>query len=580
MKLIKYMAMAWMLVSMAQCTPANQVAAARAAQPATQAETVQDDRRVTSMFIDAQKEKLLGNYGKAMELFQKSILRDSRHAPSYYEMARILQIQLNLSEAVKMAKKATEIDPDNEWYTLLLAQLYQATGQNALATQCFITLQQKHPANLTYSYELANIYMKMNRYASAIEVMNKIESQIGISEEISLQKQKLYILSNNLKDAIAETEKLSAAFPRESQYYNMLAELHLSNNEPAKALSYYNKVLEMDPGNPYIRISLAEFYWKTQKPEQAYQELLKGFENPRLDVDSKVRVLVAFYNINQPNEDEKVKLTRLSEILGRVHPEDVNAQDLIAYISLRDNRYQEARELYKKITKLDKNRYPAWESLMRLNLHLGMFDSLASDSRKAIELFPLQPMPYYFAGISAYQRESYNEAISLFNSGKDLVVDDNELASEFYMYLGDSYHRTQNYQSADLAYETSLSFNPDNAYVLNNFSYYLSLRKTRLDDAERMARRANELSPDNKYYLDTYGWVMYQKGNYIEAQKWIRRSLDLDDKPNAEVLEHYGDVLFRLGKTDEALDYWEKAIEVGGGSDLLEKKIKDRMIYE
>ncbi len=46
------------------------------------------------------------------------------------------------------------------------------------------------------------------------------------------------------------------------------------------------------------------------------------------------------------------------------------------------------------------------------------------------------------------------------------------------------------------------------------------------------------------------------------------------------VLEHYGDILYQLGKENEALDYWNKAKEKTGFSDLLDKKIKNKKLYE
>jgi hypothetical protein len=46
------------------------------------------------------------------------------------------------------------------------------------------------------------------------------------------------------------------------------------------------------------------------------------------------------------------------------------------------------------------------------------------------------------------------------------------------------------------------------------------------------------------------------------------------------VLEHFGDVLFQMGQTDKAFEYWQKAKAAGKYSDLLEKKISDKKMYE
>ncbi|EJF10771.1 hypothetical protein [Pontibacter sp. BAB1700] len=45
-------------------------------------------------------------------------------------------------------------------------------------------------------------------------------------------------------------------------------------------------------------------------------------------------------------------------------------------------------------------------------------------------------------------------------------------------------------------------------------------------------------------------------------------------------MEHYGDVLFKLGKRDEAVRQWEKAKLKGEASAFLDRKIKEKKLYE
>ena len=73
-----------------------------------------------------------------------------------------------------------------------------------------------------------------------------------------------------------------------------------------------------------------------------------------------------------------------------------------------------------------------------------------------------------FAGIGSYQQKKYENAVMVFNRGLKLVADNDELLSEFYMYLGDAYHSLKDTSESDKAYEKSLSIKNDNAYVLNN----------------------------------------------------------------------------------------------------------------
>ena len=116
--------------------------------------------------------------------------------------------------------------------------------------------------------------------------------------------------------------------------------------------------------------------------------------------------------------------------------------------------------------------------------------------------------------------------------------------------------------------------------MLNNYSYYLSLRKLNLDKAEAMSKKCNELEPNNNSYQDTYGWILYQMKKYDDAKVWVGKAVDNGGRNNGTLLEHYGDILYQLGNKDEALKYWIDAKKAKGTSELIDKKIADKKLYE
>jgi tetratricopeptide (TPR) repeat protein len=114
---------------------------------------------------------------------------------------------------------------------------------------------------------------------------------------------------------------------------------------------------------------------------------------------------------------------------------------------------------------------------------------------------------------------------------------------------------------------------------LNNYAYYLSLRKENLEKAEKLAKKTNELSPNNRNYMDTYAWVLFQQKKYIDAEYLLETATKMGP-PKADILEHYGDVLFKLNKVDAAVDQWNKAKQAGGNSDELLLKIKTKKLND
>jgi Tfp pilus assembly protein PilF len=229
---------------------------------------------------------------------------------------------------------------------------------------------------------------------------------------------------------------------------------------------------------------------------------------------------------------------------------------------------------------LDSSKYLVWEQLLFVESELNDTDALLRESKQAIQLFPEQPLPYLFAGGGHYQKKEWEECIDVLEKGLFFVVNNIAMEAQFYAYLGDAYNQLDNHEKSDEAYENVLKLDPDNDYVLNNYAYYLSLRKENLEKAAEMAKRATELRPNSPANQDTYGWVLYQLGKYEEAKVWIGKAIADEEAASGVILEHYGDVMWQLGDTDNALEYWLKAKEKGDGSDLLDQKIQEKRLIE
>jgi tetratricopeptide (TPR) repeat protein len=532
-----------------------------------------------SLLIEAKKEALLGNLKNAAEKFGNIIDRYPDDPVAYYELARVRVMQNDLPDALENGRKANELNPDNEWYALFLAELCYNSGRFDEATQLYESILKKKPGNTDYLFQLAALYMQSEKFREVIAIYDKIEEKAGISEEITLQKEKIYRHLNEPKNAEKEIRKLIETFPGEAKYYSIMAEFYVANNMPEKALAMYRKVAEIDPDNAYVHMSLADFYRKAGDNEKAYEELKLGFATPNLDVDTKVNILLSFYTVNQIYNELKDQAFTLSRILIETHPKDPKVYSIYGDFLVQDKQYPAARDAFLKVIALDSSRYAIWEQLLQLYLQLSEYDNLIVYGNRSIELFPEQPLPFLFTGLGYMQLKKYDDALRILKTGENLVVDNSDLQAQFCMYEGDIYHAQEKNSEAFQAYEKSLALKYNNAYVLNNYAYYLSLEGKDLDKAERMSKKAVELDSTNASFQDTYGWVLFMKGKYQEAAVWIEKAVNSDEAPSGEVLEHYGDVLFKLNDREKALEYWNKALQKGGGSEFLQKKINDKKIY-
>ena len=109
--------------------------------------------------------------------------------------------------------------------------------------------------------------------------------------------------------------------------------------------------------------------------------------------------------------------------------------------------------------------------------------------------------------------------------GRKLAANNAVLLAQFDAQLGEAYHELHEDDKSDTAYEASLASDPNNVLVLNNYSYYLSLRKANLQRAKQMSAYSNKLDPENESFMDTYAWILFQLGEYKEAKVFQERAV-------------------------------------------------------
>lgn len=532
------------------------------------------------LFHNANKERILGNYQDALNLFMQCIAIAPEESTPYYEVANLYDASKQTDLALEYAEKAVNIDPDNYWYSILYAQSLQRAGNIEKAIVEYEKLIKKDGGNVDLYFDLAGMQMYSGKYKESIASFNEIEKQAGITEELSIQKEKIYIKMGDVDGAANEIQQLIDHEPDNLKYQVLLADLYMANEMDEKASKVYQEILEKDPQNPYANLSLYDYYKKKGENEKASIALKKAFASIELDIDAKMKILLSYYSTK--DSELKKEALDLCQILVNTHPKEAKAYTIYADFLYQEKKLEGAKENYLEALKLDESKLPIWNQLMFIESELQDNEALLRDSKKALELFPNQPLFYFFYGATNLQKKEYKEAIDYLTLGKDYVYKNPPLLAQFYANLGDANHGLKQFEASDAAYEEALKIEPNNIYVLNNYGYYLSLREEKLDRAEELSARCNELEPDQSNYQDTYAWILYKQGKYVQAKDWLEKALNNGGESNAVILEHLGDTYSKLNNLIKALELWNKAkaINDGSTSKFLDQKIADKKLYE
>jgi len=542
--------------------------------------TDMDDEKFKALYYDGLKQKILGNYDDAMVFFRRCLAINPASPAANFEVSQIWQYKKQPDSSLVYIRKAVIGDPQNIWYGYYYAQTLQEAGKYKETIKEYEDLIKIHPRTIDLYYKLALAQLQAQEYKQAIETYNILQQKLGpADEDISMNKIEVLEKLKEYPQSEVEIQKLINNNPTTPQYSDMLGNLYSLEGKNDKAFAVYQKMEQAFPHDPMVHLSLADYYKTTNQDNMAFEELEKAFEEPDLDIDTKIRIILGLNTFTNTDSIFSEALT-LSKEMVNSNPTEPRAHAIYGELLQHNQNLDEARSEYRIALSEDSSKYNYWESLLDIELQLMDVKDLENESKKAIGLFPTNAQLYYDNGIANMQLKNYNEALSAFKSGVFYLVNDSMTLGMMYAYMGDLSYYVKKFSASDSAYEAALNINPDNIYVLNNYSYFLSVRDTNLALAEKMSKKSNELDTTSAADEDTYAWILYMTGKYKDAKDWEYKAIKHGGDNDDVILEHYGDILFKLGEKDLSVQYWMKSKQGGNNSELLEKKIKDKQLYE
>jgi tetratricopeptide (TPR) repeat protein len=541
----------------------------------------EQQRKFDYFYYEAANLKNADKYDAAYDLFSYCLSLDTASSPVLYELA-MFQLQRNRPEkAVEMLKSAVAHSDDNFTYRMTLAGLYRNLGMYGEASDSYEELVKRYPDKSELNYYLADALTQEGEIGAAIDAYNVLESTMGMNETLSLQKFKLYQTLKQPDKAFEEIEKLANKYPMNARYRLLMGDLHLENEETEKALACYQQAHEIDPDDPRYIVSMANYYDQTGDKEAAEQEIRDALVNEKLDVETKVGILSRYVQRLQQTQQGIENANSLFQTLLDQHPEDTELKLMYGSLLMAQQKEEEAKFQFQLVTEMEPSNEGAWQQLLNISLKGENIPEVIRICTRCKELFPEAPEYYFYLGIGYYMQEKYQESLDTYYAGLKIIPEGNGVVkSNFYGQIGDLYYQMEKMDEAYKAYDEALKYNENNAPVLNNYSYFLTLDKKDLKKAERMAAQCIKLEPDNATYLDTYAWVFFVQGNYTLAKIYIENALSKDKTNSAELVDHYGDILYMSGEKDKALEQWKKAKEMGKDTDVLKQKIAKGIYIE
>ncbi|MEZ4985576.1 MAG: tetratricopeptide repeat protein [Saprospiraceae bacterium] len=531
------------------------------------------------MFIEANREKLMGNLDNAIQILRELLRQDGKNAAVAYELGRLLEAKGDTEDAIKHLKMAAEIETDNEWYTKHLADLYMEEGRNQEGAALYERLAKQSPSDTYIHFKWAFFLVKAQRYDEALSVYDNLEKRIGLNEEIIRRKHTLYVGMGDNKKAAKELERLANAFPTVLEYQHLLASFYESIGDSASALSVYQRIAALDPEDPKARIALTGGSNMAANELRYMEELQPIFERPDVDVDLKISKLYPFITKVTETRDTSFAnaALQLTDRMEKAHSGNAKPFAAAGDLYYHSGRLPQAIEKYEATLERDENVFPVWQQLLTAYYEMGDMQGLFRKANDALDVFPNRAIIQFYLAIAADGLKKYDQALDAISMADMMSGRDNNLRAEVKALEGTILLHQGKEADAGKALAEAVQLAPNAPEVNYRYGLYL-LATDNLKNANQVATKAVNANPSHPYYAFGLAQIHYRANEFDKAATLLEKAATYGAYWWPDAQELLGDTQFKRGQVDEAVRHWQRALQLNPQNTRLSSKIANRSL--
>lgn len=385
-------------------------------------------------FYESLLQKGIENYDKAIAALEKCEKLQPNNAVVYFEFGKNYLASKQYVKAYASFEKATQIDPKNMWFWV---GMYDVCYETKDYTQAIVIVTKLIEFKKEYKEDLVSLYMNTQQFDKALELINELDDTVGKSDLRDNYKTQILRESkyqNSEKDnLIAQIKK----YPKEESNYISLIYLYSESNQEDKALEVA-KMLETEiPTSEWAQVSLFKFHLNNNDGVNAVKSMNLVLASKKIDEKIKHRMLNEFLIFSKDKPQFNPDLEKAISYFDSNSTVQVSKEIAKFYHNKKD--WNKAIQYYEIHLKSNPDDLEAQLLLYDVYTQKQQFDVLVKKAENSIELFPLQPQFYYFAGLANNQLKNFKKAVSILEMGLDYLVDDKALEINFYIQLGEAY---------------------------------------------------------------------------------------------------------------------------------------------
>ena len=396
---------------------------------------VVENDKFQEFFYESLKQKGIQNYDKAIIALEKCLELAPGNAVVYHELGKNYLLQKDYKQAYEAFEMAHKADPSNKWY---LVGMYEVCYQTHDYNQSIVLVSKLIPFDQAYKEDLTSLYMNTQQFDKALDLINELNDKVGRSEKRDFYKSQILtdvkyqgVEKANLLDQIKKN-------PKDESNYIALIYLYSNSNQEEKAMEIAMRLQEELPESDWAQVSLFKFHLNNNEGSKAVVSMNKVLKSNIIDNKIKHRIINEFlvFTNNNPQFDKEFeqavayfnddKNIRTAKELGKFYHSKKEWDKAIRYYEIDRRANSEDME-----TAL---------LLFQVYAETSQFTVLSAQALDMIELFPLQPELYYYAGLAYNQLKNHKAAVAVLENGLDFIIDNTDLEINFNIQLGEAFN--------------------------------------------------------------------------------------------------------------------------------------------
>jgi tetratricopeptide (TPR) repeat protein len=404
---------------------------------------------------------------KALKAFQMSILnepvRNIHHAIRQYLLAR-LAYQLHLQSIAQAIQSAITLLPDEPRWFAQAATIALDSGDEVNAIGYLEKAIQLEPRYIAHHLALGHLYLraaKESKSSEALQAVKILERACRLAPEHPEAWSTLaqaHRITGNLEQAAAAAERASTLAPEIAGSHLIQAEIALQAGKPQVAHDHAQTALHLQPDSTEAAVVLSRAFQALERPAEALAvidkviptseqtipltleriKLLRQSQGPEI-------ALQAAIDLTQNNPDDPVVLAILADAQAEAGQDEIavstaqkaillgeclttqqqtNLRLLLGQLLRRAGQLDQAIHHLDEAIRLQPEKIDALLELGRTHQDRRQQALALQMYRRAANIEPTDPRPYFQAGLALKEGKDYLESESMLRRAAELAPND------------------------------------------------------------------------------------------------------------------------------------------------------------